>query len=369
MFPDKRQAGPSEQDTTQFLDLLEKTLTTVSLEDFAENTLKVLLSTLHAWAAFFCTVDSRLPAPQFFHNGLPEDLLPWVKGLCNGYLEEIPVRGDTRDPSATISLNGVERAEKLLLYPLQGEKGVAGILGIGLKAGGVPFPAEHWERYLRILSHHLRRLQEWKRAQRQLSHLNTYLTVSSMLAQSFGLSELLETALHCCMEVASATEASVLLLDDEKENFLFYRTEGPAKAVLRGVTIPAEKGLAGFVLRTRQSELINDVQNDPRFYGKVDAESGFKTRNMIAIPLVAGEEPIGVLEVLNKVDGGLFTEEEHHHLLSIAEEIAFAIRNARIFEYVVDSYCKQRQGQNSCKGCKRPLGSWTPCVKYRDTNL
>ena len=90
---------------------------------------------------------------------------------------------------------------------------------------------------------------------------------------------------------------------------------------------------------------------------------------MIVIPLVAGQEKIGVLEVLNKMDGSYFTEEEHLLLSSIAEEIAFAIRNAKVFEYVVNSYCKQRQGQSSCKGCKRPLGSWTPCVKYREVEV
>ena len=52
-----------------------------------------------------------------------------------------------------------------------------------------------------------------------------------------------------------------------------------------------------------------------------------------------------------------------------AEEIAFAIRNAKIFEYVVQSYCKQKQGQLSCRGCERPLGSWTPCVKYREKDI
>jgi len=46
--------------------------------------------------------------------------------------------------------------------------------------------------------------------------------------------------------------------------------------------------------------------------------------------------------------------------------VAFAIRNGKMFEVVVKSYCKQRQGLNTCKGCKRPLGSWTPCVKYRE---
>ena len=71
-------------------------------------------------------------------------------------------------------------------------------------------------------------------------------------------------------------------------------------------------------------------------------------------------------EVINKMDGEAFTEDELMLLLSIADEIAFAIRNARIFEYVVDGYCLQRQGLATCRGCKRPLGSWTPCVKYRE---
>lgn len=87
---------------------------------------------------------------------------------------------------------------------------------------------------------------------------------------------------------------------------------------------------------------------------------------MIALPLTAGEEKIGILEVINKLDGDVFTEDELLLLLSIADEIAFAIRNARIFEYVVNSYCFQRQGLATCRGCKRPLGSWTPCVKYRE---
>jgi hypothetical protein len=71
-----------------------------------------------------------------------------------------------------------------------------------------------------------------------------------------------------------------------------------------------------------------------------------------------------VLEILNKFEGD-FLEEDLLFLKTIAEEIAFAIRNGKLFEVVVKSYCKIRQGENSCRGCKRPLGSWTPCVKYR----
>ncbi|HEX9884668.1 MAG TPA: GAF domain-containing protein [Desulfobaccales bacterium] len=204
---------------------------------------------------------------------------------------------------------------------------------------------------------------------RQARYLNTYLTVSSMVAQCLDPHELLEAVLNIIMETVSAEGASVLFLEENQANFRFYGIEGPAKQCLMAMTFPADKGIAGSVLQTQRSEVINDVQRDPRFFRRFDFESGLVTQNMIAIPLTAGEEKIGVMEVLNKSGGDPFTDEERLLLDSIAEEIAFAIRNARIFEYVINSYCKQRQGEKSCKGCQRPLRSWTPCVKYLEKSV
>ena len=74
--------------------------------------------------------------------------------------------------------------------------------------------------------------QQIVQLERQLAHLNAYLTVSSVLTQSLGLHDLLETILYCSMDAVSAEAASVLLLDDDKKNFQFYQTEGPAKPIL-----------------------------------------------------------------------------------------------------------------------------------------
>jgi hypothetical protein len=81
------------------------------------------------------------------------------------------------------------------------------------------------------------------------------------------------------------------------------------------------------------------------------------------------KEKIAVLEILNKIDGAAFTTDDQLLLLSISDEMSFAIRNAMMFEYVVNTYCLQRQGKATCKGCKRPLGSWTPCVKYQEETI
>lgn len=223
--------------------------------------------------------------------------------------------------------------------------------------------------YQRLRENRLRLDASNRQLLKQTRYLNTYLTVSSMVSQCLDPHELLENVLNIVRETVSAQGASVLVLDEDQANFRFYCIEGPAKPALTSVTFPADKGIVGSILQNQQSEVINDVHNDPRFFGEIDTKCGIFTKNMIAIPLTAGEEKIGVMEVVNKSDGGPFTDEERLLLDSIAEEIAFAIRNARIFEYVVNSYCKQRQGETSCKGCRRPLRSWTPCAKYLEKSF
>ena len=345
------------------LELMEQIEMAQSLDGFAERALPLIARMMQSSPAFLYISDTGLYAPRFFQYGFNPEVVSKLKSLCALQLDAVKEKAVFQPFKAQASPPGIT-AVYIMLYPLENEEDVIGLLGLEICKNEIS--PVFSEKLSRLLAARIRRFTERIRSERQLSYLNQYLTVSSMLAQSIDLHELLEITLNCCMEAVSAEASSVLLLDENKENFFFYNVEGPAKSLLMAATFPADKGIAGSVMQTQQPEIINDVSNDPRFYGKIDTDSGFQTRNIIAIPLTAGEEKIGVLEVLNKTDGASFSKDERHLLQMIAEEIAFAIRNAKLFEYVVNTYCKQRQGQLSCRGCKRPLGSWTPCVKYRD---
>lgn len=368
MSSGERQQQTSADLALQLMELIERAVAVGSLEEFAQGLLPGIAKMMHSGSAFLYVVDSRLIVPGFFQHELQSQAVLSIEKLCAEQFDRISGQADFQPISVSISVAS-EGPANLVLYPLQDKEACIGLLGLIPEKDTTLTLPDLWDRLLRLITNTISRLSERVKLEWQLTYLNTYLTVSSMLAQSIGLHELLETALNCSMDIVSAEAASVLLLDDDKKSFGFYQVEGPAKPVLMTSTLPADKGLAASVLQTNQSEVINDVQSDPRFYGKIDSVSGFQTRNMIAIPLVAGEERIGVLEVLNKIGGDSFTEEESLLLLSIAEEIAFAIRNAKVFEYVAGTYCKQRQGQGSCKGCSRPLGSWTPCVKQREVSI
>jgi GAF domain-containing protein len=359
--------GLSAEQAWQLMELAEKAVMAQSLQDLAERVLPSVAEMTQSRLAFLYIADAQLPAPRFFQNGGQPEAAAQIEKLCAEHFDPVAAQAGPVSISAPATWQ-TDTQPGLVLYSLRSHETCVGLIGLAQPVGVTPALPGLLERLDGLLAHTIDRLVERARAERQLAFLNTYLTVSSMLAQSQSLHELLEAALYCCMEAVSAETASVLLLDDEKKNFRFYHVEGPAKPILMGATFPADKGLAGSVLQVRQSEIVNDAQNDPRFYRQIDSASSFQTRNMIVIPLVAGKEQVGVLEVLNKADEGAFTDEERLLLLSLAEEIAFAIRNATLFEYVANTYCKQRQGRPSCRGCERPLGSWTPCVRYREAS-
>ncbi len=353
---------------SQVMELFEAASEIEHPEEMTQHMLPCIAELMNSDITILYIYDTSLSAPIFLQHGLESEAVSSIEKLCVEQFENISCT--TNSAPVTIACPDISgKSPDITFYPLRDGDSYIGLLGLAQKENTIIVLPDLQDRMLLLIANTVRRLADRQKLDRQLMHLNTYLTVSSMLSQSMGLHDLMDTVLSCSMDAVSAEAASVLLLDDEKQNFSFYQVEGPAKPALMTATLPVDKGLASSVLQTQQSEVVNDVQNDPRFYKQIDLKSGFQTRNMIAIPLIAGEEPVGVLEVLYKIDGGLFSEVEHMLFVSIAEEIAFAIRNAKTFEYVASTYCKQRQGQGSCKGCKRPLGSWTPCIKQQETGI
>lgn len=196
----------------------------------------------------------------------------------------------------------------------------------------------------------------------KIRFLRLYQTVSSALGYVGDLQELLTTIISIVISELPSQEGSVLLYDEETHEFEFFTAVGEIGSELVKIRFPADKGIAGRALRDRETLVVNDVQNSPDFYGSIDEEYDFKTESILATPIISGDEVIGVIEAINKIGKRGFDDDDTRVLTAIADEVALAIKNARLFDYVVDSYCKIRQGQFSCKGCKRPLKSWTPCA-------
>jgi len=176
-----------------------------------------------------------------------------------------------------------------------------------------------------------RRASDQRLVQRE-RELDAARRVCQALSQQIQSDTLIEQTLRTALETVDAEAGSLLLADPKTEQLTFRHVVGDKAEVLRGLSIPWDKGLAGAVFFSGRPEIVVDAKNDTRHYPNIDELTGFRTRDMIVLPLQQwGRKPIGVLEVMNKRHGRL--DEEDVALLVIISAISTAaIEQARLFE-------------------------------------
>ena len=118
------------------------------------------------------------------------------------------------------------------------------------------------------------------------------------------LSQVLDNAIHAI----GAVDGSLLVPDEETGELVFVLVQGSStKASLIGRRLPARRGIAGWVAEHRRGTTVNNVPADERFYPELDVELDYRTSSLLAAPLVGGNRLLGVIEVVNKQDGKLFS--------------------------------------------------------------
>ena len=141
--------------------------------------------------------------------------------------------------------------------------------------------------------------------------------------------------------IMGTQRSSVFLYDKETDELWSLVATGMEDSEIR---IPADKGVAGWVFKQKEALVINDVYNDSRFNVGVDCKSGFKTDNILCVPLVNSEgHCIGVLQALNS-NNGKFTIADNTFLSAISDYVAIALDNAKLYNDV-KKYSKNLQEQ------------------------
>jgi HD-GYP domain-containing protein (c-di-GMP phosphodiesterase class II) len=135
-----------------------------------------------------------------------------------------------------------------------------------------------------------------------------------------------------------ASASSLLLLDEERQELFFEFADGDAEQTLKPIRISVQSGIAGWVARHREPIIVNDAANDERFCKDIDRSTGFLTRSIMCAPLMANGRLVGVIEVLNKLDGSDFDGKDLETLMAVASTAAISLENARLHEAVMDGY-------------------------------
>jgi signal transduction histidine kinase len=127
-----------------------------------------------------------------------------------------------------------------------------------------------------------------------------------------------------------AAERSTLYLVDRRRNEIWSKVlQGDG---LREIRLPLGEGVAGDVVATGEPANIADAYSDPRFHPEFDRLSGFRTRSILCAPVWGKHtEIVGAVQVLNRIDGKPFDEEDEQALMAVAAQIAVALENSRLF--------------------------------------
>ena len=165
--------------------------------------------------------------------------------------------------------------------------------------------------------------------ERRLTEYEALLEIGVELAGSLDPLRVLSLALEKAEELCRAETSSIWELDEERSELFFRVVRGRVAGEIRGLRVPLGAGIVGAVAASGRAELVNDVENDPRWRG--DPAEEFRTRAILAVPLVAHGRVIGVLQLLNPLERAAFTEDDLRRLRLFAGPLAHALDNARLY--------------------------------------
>ncbi|MGQ9888532.1 MAG: GAF domain-containing protein [Aggregatilineales bacterium] len=129
-----------------------------------------------------------------------------------------------------------------------------------------------------------------------------------MLTADSTLLPALQRVFDRLLDLLRAPEGLLLLLDEDAGQLQFVLVRGSLAEHLRGYRIPANEGIAGWVINHAAPALVRDVRRDARFSKAVDDAFKFRTQSIAAAPLVGEGRVLGVLEALNQPVDEPFSE-------------------------------------------------------------
>jgi sigma-B regulation protein RsbU (phosphoserine phosphatase) len=221
----------------------------------------------------------------------------------------------------------------LAVYPLAHDSHVDALL---LIAGQKP-PAEQQQELFRVesrlVSTAMRETELLASTRHTLNKLSILVEASKALSSTLDLSELLGRILEVAKTQTECERGSLFLVDEKTEEIWSLIAHGLEKQEIR---LPLGKGIAGHVAATGEIVNIPDAYADPRFNPDVDKRTGFRTHNILCLPIRnKGGKIVAALQLLNKRKGP-FSDEDSDFLLTLSGHMALALENAQLHQVLLD---------------------------------
>jgi len=269
-----------------------------------------------------------------WHMSYGEGIVGWVVSTGMPYLSDEVVN----DPRwARVVGETMEYPTKdIMCVPMKVGEKVIGAIEV-LNKHGMPFTRDDLgilafiAGHIGVMVENSRLLGRYDVKVRQLS---TLMELSTLLNSTLRRDEVRRRSIEAITRLVGSEVGSLLLVDVNTDELYFEVALGEEERqrAVKEIRLKIGEGIAGWVAAENRPALVNDVQKDPRFFKEADERSRYKTRNMLCVPVRSRERVIGVLQAINRLDGGDFTGEDLRAIESLADQVAIAIENSRLYD-------------------------------------
>jgi phosphoserine phosphatase len=153
------------------------------------------------------------------------------------------------------------------------------------------------------------------------------LDVTRQLGAPIDLNQILQQVIDAARAVLQADRGTVFLYDAATDELVIKVATG-----INEIRMPATRGIAGSCAKSREVINVGDCYADARFNQDMDRKTGYRTRCLLAVPLIGHDDKlVGVMQVLNKRDG-VFDEVDEKIATALAAQAAVALQRARLIE-------------------------------------
>jgi PAS domain S-box-containing protein len=263
---------------------------------------------------------------------------------------QVLCRGETARPGDERLMAGLQ-ADALLVAPLAVQEIPIGVLTLGRGDGDKVFDSTEVDlvesvvsqaaiaiqnaglyEEIRLLNRSLEervasRTQELAKEKERIGSLYT---LGRELSTTLDLDDVLATTLELVTQAVGAKQGSIVLLDHETDALVYGARLGEHGPLPLNREI-FEIDVATWVLQNRETALIDDVSQDERWLSA--RENALAARSLIAAPLIVGDDVHGVLVISNDLPS-VFNESQLQLVAASAQQVAQAMSNARLYNYV-----------------------------------
>jgi Nif-specific regulatory protein len=155
------------------------------------------------------------------------------------------------------------------------------------------------------------------------------LPIGGLVGREVDLDAFLQVLMDRIAVTMQADRGTLWLLDPSRGELFSRAAHLPEVSQIR---VKVGQGVAGHVAESGQPVNMPDPRGESRFFADIDRMTGYRTTTLLAVPLRdAGGALYGVLQVLNRLGGGRFSEDDVGRLVAIAAQVGTALQSTSLY--------------------------------------